>query len=78
MSSRGRLTLVKQRDMEKTLRDCFLKGYSESGTVAITEIGINTVSKYFKRWHAEILENDKREFSYGCRRSIRETGSMAF
>ena len=42
-----------------------MKGYSESGTTSITGIRINTVSKYFKKWHNEILEHDNREFSYG-------------
>jgi len=65
MSSPGRLILVKQRKMEKTLQEYFVKGYSESGTASITGIGINTVSKYFGKWHKELLEQDNNEFWRG-------------
>jgi len=65
MSNPGRLTLAEQREMEKTLQDCFLKGYSESGVVSITGHNIKTVSKYFKKWHKEFLQHDNTEWSYG-------------
>ena len=51
--------------MEKTLQDYFLKGFSKIGTVANTGINKKTVSKYFRRWDDEWLEEDKTEFEYG-------------
>ena len=59
---RGRPTLLGQREIEKTLRECFLKGFTESGTISQTGIGKNTVSKYFKKWNDELVKQDREEF----------------
>lgn len=76
MSNRGRPTLVGQREIEKTLKEYFLKGYSESATVALTGIGKNTVSKYFKKWHEELLAQENNEFAYRAN-DMRVRASMA-
>jgi len=62
---RGRLTLAQQREQEVKLRDCFLKGYTESATIVFSGIGKNTVSKYFKKWNDELLVQDRKEFYEG-------------
>ncbi len=56
--SRGRPSNAQEIQIERKLSDCFTKFFSTSFTVKQTGHDVKTVKKYFKKFKAELMQNE--------------------
>ena len=60
--SRGRPSKAKQLQIERKLRPYFEKMLTVSLAARETRINVNTVKKYYKIWHNEIMSTEHPDF----------------
>jgi hypothetical protein len=58
----GRPSKPQQLEIERTMRECFGRGYSASFAVRKTGHNIKTVTRYYDQFMEEIEQGDKEEF----------------
>lgn len=71
--NRGRPSKKEELEMERQLRDCFLEGKSPWAASHETGHSVNTVRRYYKRYHAEAKESESPEFVEACKERILST-----
>ena len=64
---RGRPSKKEELDIERELRSCFSDGRSVWSASEKTGHSVNTVRKYYKRFHAWIKESESPEFVEACK-----------
>jgi len=60
--SNGRPTKLEQIMMQRTIRQCFVRGFSGRYTAEKTGIDKKTVGKYFGQWSEEIKNSTDKDF----------------
>lgn len=66
-NGKGKPSKHKQLEIESTLRSIFSRGLSPYAAVNETGYSVNTVKKYYRKFHKEITDLEGQDFAQECK-----------